>query len=271
MTLSWRDFLRTQHGYFGRVLGFRELKVLVGERKPPFSEEQKRRIEERWAEVKQKNPGAFSRPLLGLNDVVVDAARGLVTLGTYVTGYKEYSQTKSDLGENDRVWGTGAAGLTYVDDGGKRVFVFGERSKGTLSVGGSIESLPAGFTTEMDDSKGRNPFVATVINEAEEEIGIPKDRVQLVRYLGLARVRQWDKLYQDMHVDHLLRIQGASWGDVERAFEESNANKKADGKLVEHVRIIPVAEYELPAFVDQQRENLGIRTRVTLDSFFEVC
>lgn len=268
MTYDWRALLK-QNGYVNKVIGFRELNVMIGERKPPFSDEQKRRIEERWAAVKQRNPQAYSNQILAVNGVAVNVQTGEVNIDSYTTGYKEYSTTKQDYGENSRVWAAGSAGILSVIEKGERILVFGERTQNTFKVAGDIESVPAGFA-EVGDGVSDNIFTLTVLREAEEEVGVPMDAVQVVQYLGLGRIRKWDKLYQDFHVDYLLSLPGWSWQDVENAFDKNNEKKVGEGESLEHKRIIPVRVSELPNFIYDQRERLGIRTLFTLDSFFEL-
>lgn len=269
--MEWREFLK-QNGYTGKVMGFDYLKVTIGERKPPFSEEQKARIEQRWSKVLERNPKAFSKQILAINDVVVNAQIKSVSIDAYVTGYKEYSMTRDDQNENDRVWSAGASGLTYVEENRERIFIFAERTRNTLPVGGNIESVPSGFT-EMSpalDAYDSNPFRATILAKAQEELGLSKEQVKSQRYLSLGQVRKFDILYQDMHVDFLVELQEMSWKEIEQVYVANMVKKRESGEVIRHKGLIPVREGELIAFIEKQRERIAIRTRFTLDTFVEL-
>ena len=269
MVEDWRAFLK-QNGYVGKVIGFRELKVVMGERKPPFSEEQLQLVEQRWVAFKEKNPSAYSRNVLAVNDISVDLQNGSVVVNSYKTEWRVYRMLNEDPGENDRVWIAGSAGLTYVVENGERIFVFGERTRNTMPVGGDVESLPSGSVEVAEKVIYENHFSSAFLREANEEIGVAEKDVFILQYLGLGRVRKWDRLYQDFHVDFLAELRGLSWGDVEATFKENVVRKMDEKKSLEHKRIIPVRESELSSFIESQNDHIGIRARLTIDSFLEL-
>ena len=257
------------NGYFNRVVGIKTLQFEYGEREPPISPERKTVIEGRWAEIVSKNPNAFSTEFLCLNGFAFNALTQALTLGTYLSNFKEYITTKKDELGTHRIWCLGACGLTYIIENGERTFIFGERTPKTLDVGGYIESLPGGFVKPA--SRLSNPVQITLLDELEEETGIPCQHVQYSSPFSFGMLRTWKgNQYQDTNVNYTIELQGLDRDQVLGLFQSQNQKKIGQGKLLEHTKIDLIRESNLQEFIRSFAKRMGVRTLFTLESYLSL-
>ncbi|MEK6961288.1 MAG: hypothetical protein AABX47_09025 [Nanoarchaeota archaeon] len=268
------------NNYFNKIVGIDSLAIRMGPRNPPHTQEQYQVIQQKWDDVQNKNPKAFSKIFLAINGFQMDQHTGALTLDAYLSSYMDWSGTKTLPAAADRIWCLGTCGLAYVMEGDKKLFVFGKRTSATLNVGGSYESLPGGFTEPAiaGDTKNpvitslytKNPVIISLYRELEEEVGVKKDQVISVKPFSFGMLREWrGALFQDTCVNSLIHISLDEAG-INAAFEANNENKRSNGKTIEHTQMTLVPESEIGQFIEQYRASMGVRTLFTLESYVQM-
>jgi len=258
------------NNYFNKIVGIDSLAIRMGPRNPPHTPKQYQVIEQKWDEVRKKNPKAFSKNFLAINGFQMEQHTGALTLDAYLSSYMDWSGTKAMPATTDRIWCLGSCGLAYVLDEGKKLFVFGERTSATLHVGGAYESLPGGFTNPANVGDIDNPVITTLYSELLEEVGVKKDQVVMVKPFSFGMLREWKgALFQDTCVNSLIHI-GLDAAGVRSAFESNNEMKRSNGKTIEHTQMTLVPESDLGPFIEQYRTRMGVRTLFTLESYVQM-
>ncbi len=242
---------RLENNLYDVLTGYRKIEFHRSGRS--FSQQEEEAVERKWNELLSQGKVKFSSELIALYPEKTQLIEGSLHVTGYKTDYKHYRAT---LDEPVRVWITGPSGIVRIADMRDPVYIFGERKSIVSNTGGAIEFVPGGYLKAAHFDK-ENPFLETLLDELEEETGIPRNFVQEVNPFWIGRLREYDgKLFQDVCIDFITGLSGISPEEVQKYFD--NLLKK------EHNRIEFVRESQLINYADKNLERISQRGKCSL-------
>lgn len=189
-----------------------------------WTPEQRRRIDGLWeAAVAQSGGRMYDAPILFYQGHETAGGETIVR-GVYASYRYFFAHTRrDDLGE--RVRPIGVSGLTLIDVDATPTVVLGRRGRYVSHYAERLECVPSGG---MDDTHARPDgtvdYLAMLLQEFEEEVGLPAARVTSVSPLGLiydCHGQGYDlccRLHVAATVDELRLAAGASEEYVDLMF-----------------------------------------------------
>jgi hypothetical protein len=222
-----------------------------------FNAAEQQEIQDVWDKLLYAGKAKFDSNLVALEPLgtYLDRDKTLHVTG-YVTDYRSYRGTLND--PSLRVWITGPSGVVRLEgDDKSRVYVFGERKETTSPVGGNLEFVPAGYL-EAKHFQAENPFLETLYDELEEELGIPRARAASVKNFWTGQMREdicAGRKFQDVCIDFLMDVSASP----EEALEFFESGMKR-----EHTSLHFVKEDALADFADANLSRLSSRTKFSL-------
>ncbi len=147
---------------------------------PPLSPSVRDSVSRLWESAKQANPSITDGRVLCYRDHVILA--GAVTVRCFVTRYSRFVARLADPTLEISADPLGVCGAIRDRNGWTLV---GRRGKATTEYSGHFEFVPAGSVTPPSARNGRIDFVAQLMLELEEEVGIGREFVTGVTPVAL--------------------------------------------------------------------------------------
>src|SRR3989338_233144 len=177
--------LKESHGFFNSVVGFK--KIELSNQTKEFTDKEQKFIDETWNSLLAKGKVKYSTKIIGVEPDTIRATGDTLHLGVYSVDYKSYKAAIEH--PTLEIWVTGPSGIVQLDYYQDRYYLFGERKNSTSLLGGTLETVPGGFL-EPKHLVYRDPFHEAIVQELEEETGIPAHFIKRASLLDFGQLEQ---------------------------------------------------------------------------------
>ncbi len=194
------------------------------------------------------------------------------------------------------VWAATVGAVSHFTDGtGERYFLFAERPRGLVNIGGSVEAFPGSFAKEgMYDRTKPHTLLEQVLYAAfEHQTGLPRTTIAKTTPVGMAKVHRYYGIKDDslrfadfcvlysldlgVHTpDELLTAvlgQEKYGGDRSRLMHLTNVDYgrigwRENDSENEITTIYAIRELDVGLFLEFARESIPPRTQMNLRMHF---
>ncbi len=227
-----------------------------------FTDKEQMFIDEKWNNLLAEGKVKYSTKIIGVEPSTILLARDTIHLGIYPVDYKSYKAAIEH--PTLRIWVTGPSGIVQLDYNKKRYYLFGERKSPTSFLGGALETVPGGFL-EPEHLVYQDPFHEAIVQELEEEIGIPAHFIKRASLLDFGQLEQdprtGTKLYHVV-IDYYITVTNISPEDAQKHFMD-------DITMREHTRLHVVPHEQFLTYISDNFNRFTTRTRFTLQNFLQ--